>query len=225
MKPSEKRALEAEKRARKAAELREKELLKEARAAEKRDKKLNKAMPEMPAEEEPSRINAEATYEKLPEEQIEVEGDGYHRESFFSNHARLIAFIITAALVIFVVGPLGVDILVAKSRSEWNGSAEKNTGRNMTVSDLLTLSALGDEIEWGDLSGFSYSDSSYTKKGNTTYNYKYYLEESEDLCLEVIGSDKNEKPEIVRLIDYNSGAFIDIRDADTHQFLKEHGYL
>lgn len=224
MKPSERRALEAEKRARQAAEFRERELQKEARVAEKRDKKTKPTLPEAPVEDYTAKINEDATYKKLPEGEIEVKGDGIHREGFFSNHARLIAFIITAALVLFVLGPLGVDMLVAHSRSSWNGN-EKGGDKTMTVTDLVALSQKGENIEWDDLDGYKYTDNSYTKEKKTTYNHKYDIAESNDLCLEVIGSDDSDKPEIVRLIDYNSGAFIDIRTTNVSEFLAKHGYI
>ena len=225
MKPSERRALEAEKRARQAAEFREKELQREAEKAAKREKKkIANSAPVIPQEERQEQINVEATYTKLPEEPIDVKGDGYHREGFFSNHSRLIAFIITAALVIFVIGPLGIDMLVAYSRGERLGQV-KNEGRTMTVDDLINLSAKGDSVTWVDLDDYRYTDSSYTKEKKTTYNHKYYIYENDSLCLEVIGSDKNQKPDIVRLIDYESGDFIDIRIKDARAFLKDHGYI
>ena len=102
MRPSERRALEAEKKAQKEAAAREKVLEKQAQKVEKIKAKID-AEPTDYTADESERVNMDAEYRKLPEEEIEVKGDGYHRESFFGNHVRLITFIITAALVLTVL--------------------------------------------------------------------------------------------------------------------------
>ena len=233
MKPSERRALEAEKRAQKEALEAEKRAQREALEREKQlEKKASRGENTggdnggfgRNNETDNERLDTGAEYKKLPEEEIEVAGDGYHRESFFSNHVRLITFIISITLVLTVLGPWGIDMLVSKSRQEWNGDNSQE-GKKLTVNIVIALSDKGYDMTWADLNGFGYEDSSYTKKGKTTYNHKYSFEESESLCLEVIGSTNTGSPDIVRLIDYGSGEYIDIRKEAADAFLEKHGYI
>ena len=220
MKPSERRALEAEKRAQKEAAMREKELEAKAQYSEM----INENNTESGKRAEGESLNADAQYRQVPKGDIKVEGDGYHREGFFGSHVRLITFIIAFALVATVLGPWGIDMLVSKSREAWNGN-ESEDGAKLTVNHVIALSDMGYDMTWGSLKGFGYEDSSYTKKGKTTYNYKYSFEESDSLCLEVIGSSNTGSPDIVRLIDYSSGEYIEIRKESASAFLKKHGYI
>lgn len=221
MKPSERRALEEEKRRQKEAEEREKLLAAKAKRQKDRDNR------EDPIDDETER-NADKSYKKLPEEEIEVEGDGYHREGFFGSHIRLITFIITLALVLTVLGPWGIDYLVSKSRSGWVDKGGDSNLPFITVKQVISLSNRGDSITWENLSEYNYEDYSYEKEGKTTYNRKYYVAEDSNLCLEVIGYTNTGKPDIVRLIDYNSPegmkSYIDIRQDSAEDFLIEHGY-
>ena len=151
MKPSERRALEAEKRAREAAEWREKELEKEAKKAAKKAGVAYQP-PKQPTDTE--RMNTDAEYTKLPKGEIEVKGDGYHRESFWSNHVRLIAFIVTTVVVLFVVGPLGYDIYL--NVRDWNENGAAVEGIVMDEEALLALAEKGKNLSWEDLEAFEH---------------------------------------------------------------------
>lgn len=222
MKPSERRAIEAEKKAQKEALERERSFEKKAKDAERYDGNNTANVPK--TDNEIERINANAEYRKIPKGDIEVEGDGYHREGFFGRNVRLITFIITATLILTVFGPLGIDMLVNKSRSTWVGN-DTESGAPLTVDKVVAFSEMGYDFTWAHLDGYGYEDSSYTKKGKTTYNHKYVFVESDQLCLEVIGSSNKGAPDIVRLIDYESGDFIDIRKTDAYEFLQKYGYI
>lgn len=222
MKPSERRALEAEKRAAKEALEREKALEKKANDAQRYDGSGGGA--ESKSESEGERLNTDAEYRKIPKGDIEVKGDGYHREGFFGSHVRLITFIITLTLVLTVLGPWGIDMLVSRSRETWAGGNIEE-GILMDADRVIALSEMGYTMTWKNLEGYSYEDSSYTKKGKTTYNHKYNFEESEMLCLEVISSQDTGSPDIVRLIDYESGEYIDIREESAREFLERLGYI
>ncbi len=242
LKPSEKRALEAQKRIKEAekranglnsndyenkesirvsAEEREKILEAKAKRQSKYDGR------EAPIDDKKER-GQDKSYRKLPEEEIEVKGDGYHRESFFGSHVRLITFIITLALVLTVLGPWGIDMLVSKSRDKWNSTNGVQDLKDITVEDIIRLSDSGN-ITWEKLADYNYEDSSYEKQGKTTYNHKYYVKGNPDLCLEVIGYSDKGKPDIVRIIDYASpedmDSFADLGENSAEKFLKEHGYI
>jgi hypothetical protein len=208
MKPSEKRALEAEKRAEREALAREKEL--EANASSS-----------SAATTEIGGIDPRATYKKLPEEEIEVKGDGYHRESFFGKNVRLITFIVCMALILTVLGPWGIDMLVAHSRAEIFGE-EVDNKRDLTTDAVVLLADMGTDMTWKSLENFNYNDFSFTKEGRTTYVREYEIVGT-PLFLRVGGTSLNGSPDYVRLIDYNSGEFIsDIRKESVRAFISEH---
>lgn len=216
MKPSERRALEAEKRAEKEAAEREKLLAAKAKRQSVNDGREN------PIDDKRERRD-DATYVKLPEEEIEVKGDGYHRESFFGNHVRLITFIITAALVLTVLGPWGIDMLVNKSRSEWNDVDGVTSKIEMTLNDVRSLANKGDRLKWEDLADFNYDDYSFEKEGKQTFIREYPVSGS-ILILRVGGSTDTGSPEYVRLINYSEGASIDdIRKEDVDVFIDAYG--
>lgn len=89
MKPSERRALEAEKRAQREAEMREREL------------EIGKAASSAPRA---SNYAADGRYER--------------KEGFFQSHVRIITFIICMVLILTVLGPWGIDKLVEKGRNK-----------------------------------------------------------------------------------------------------------
>lgn len=206
MKPSERRALESERKAREAAEWREKELEKQAKKAAKKAGEAYKPQEEAVDTE---RIDTTATYTKLPEKEIEVKGDGYHRESFFSNNARIIAFIVTTVLVLFVFGPLGYDIYLNVSDYLERGDAVE--GKVMNEETLLSIAGSGKYLTWGDLESYEHTSLS---DGNVIE----IAVEGTNLTLHVEKAKKGDYPEIVRLIDYANGTYIDdVRYAKTSE--------
>ena len=225
MKPSERRALEAEKRAQKEAEAREKELAKAAKAKETGDGGSR------PESSDSERVDAEVSYKKLPEEEIEVEG-GHHKEKFFDSHVRLITFIISLTLVLTVLGPWGIDQLIAMRRNDYAGE-DVTDGKNMTVTDLLTLSDKGKALKWSDLDGFNYTDLSYNYKDEKTKKKKtYYIRDysvGDGLLLKVQGYSLSGAPGYVQLYLYkddgNSVFLSDIRVEDVEKFLRDNGYV
>ncbi len=213
MKPSERRALEAEKRARQEAEWREKELQKQAKKAAKQDMSAERediyAAETKRESADTERINSDATYTKLPEKEIEVKGDGYHRESFWSNHARLIAFIVAGVFAIFVVGPLGYDIYL-NVRDYMEGGKDVE-GKVLTEETVLTMNELGSDLTWEMLEGFEH----------TSFGDVIEIEvEGTDLTLRAGRTKSSKYPDYVRLIHYynDCGGYIkDIRSAKSSE--------
>lgn len=228
MKPSERRALEAEKRAQKEAEARERELQKKT----SKTKKYSEYNAELGHnnEVESERVDTNAEYRKLPEEEIEVKGDGYHREGFFGSHIRLITFIITLTLVLTVLGPWGIDKLVSIKRNDYDGK-DVTDKKNMTVAELIEIADKGVNLRWSDLDGFNYTDLSYnykdekTKKKATYYIRDYAV--GEGLVLKVQGYSVSGAPGYAQLYLYKddgSEYLPDIRTDDVEAFLKSNGY-
>ncbi len=90
MKPSERRALKAE---RQSSELKKADLKPQAEQISADDGKISDGCTD--------------------------EGTGYKRkEGFFQSHIRLITFIITASLILTVFGPLGIDMIIRNQRGE-----------------------------------------------------------------------------------------------------------
>ena len=227
MKPSERRALEAEKRAQKEAEARERELELQAKKSGG-DKPIDKTAPQQPTDSE--RVDPNAPYKKLPEEEIEVQGDGYHREGFFSSHVRLITFIITLTLVLTVLGPWGIDQLISRKRNDYAGE-DVSDKRNMTVEELIDIADKGMNMRWSDLSAFNYKDCSYNYKDKSTgKSGTYYIREysiSDDLVLKVHGYSVSGSPGYAQLIllrDDGSKLMDDIRTASVRSFLSRNNY-
>ena len=205
MKPSERRALEAEKRAREAAAYREKELEKQAKKAAK---KAGEAYQPPVTDKQPTdteRIDTSATYTKLPEEEIRVKGDGYHRESFWSNNSRLIAFVITTFVVLFVVGPLGYDLYLNIGDYLEDFNAVK--GKAMTAVDVLAIADKGDKLTWNELLAYEHT----SLDGGQTIEIGI---DGTNITLRAQKSGKNTVPDSVRLISYSNGTSVeDIRAA------------
>ena len=241
MKPSERRALEAEMRAQKEAEQREKLL----EAKSKRQESANHGAvhnPATPSREE--KMNSNAEYKKLPEEEIIVKGDGYHRESFFGRHVKLITFIICLTLIVTVIGPWGIDRMVDKGRQDIYGDEVMNKN-DLSVKGVMMLAQMGETITWDTFENLNYIDYSFEKNDVLTQIREYPIEGT-SLVLRVGGtatgkvteykitgtnivlfrkSDMKlpETPDYVRLIDYSNGEFVDdIRKDDVAVFLSKY---
>ncbi len=193
MKPSERRALEEEKRAQREAVAREAEL------------------------EKASHINDNGNTLRRAESSYsdeEQKDDGYHRESFFSSHVRLITFIICMALILTVLGPWGIDMLVQQRRTEIFGEEVENK-KNISADAVILLSDMGYDMTWDSLAAFSYTDFST----NDSFIREYEVADT-GLVLRVGGKTLKGSPEYVRLINYRSGEFIeDIRKEGVRDFI------
>ena len=235
MKPSERRALEAEERARKEAEQREKLL--EAKAK-------RTSTPEAQRDYESERIKSDTGYKKLPEEEIVVKGDGYHRESFFGRHVKLITFIICLTLILTVIGPWGIDRMVDKGRQDIYGDEVMNKN-DLSVKGVMMLAQMGETITWDTFENLNYIDYSFEKNDVLTQIREYPIEGT-SLVLRVGGTETGkvteykitgtnivlfrksdmklpETPDYVRLIDYSNGEFVDdIRKDDVAVFLSKY---
>lgn len=215
MKPSERRALQAEKLAQKAAEERERAAEREARDREKRDGELSERERLIKAREERDKrdtvapedaggISAEYTESKSGMDKPE-RGDGYHREGFFGSHVRLITFIITVTLILTVFGPWAIDRIVEKNRGDI-----VDTKKDITVTEVLALADRGN-VKWEDLSAYNYTDLSYTRE-NKTYTVREYAIAGTGFVIKVGAYSDKGAPDYVRIIDYFNGEYVDISE-------------
>ncbi|MBP3375330.1 MAG: hypothetical protein J6L83_01030 [Clostridia bacterium] len=196
MKPSERRALEAEKRAQREAEARERELTAEKKEDTQKDQPLAEegdGAPEIKADEKPYR----------------------RKEGFFQSHIRLITFIITATLILTVFGPLGVDMLVAAKNDKIVNNKE-----DISIETVYKIYDLYDSVHWGSFKNFNYTDYSDKVEGNLVYEREYPVKDSR-LVVKAGGSSMSDKPEYIYLIDYRDGILIDLKKEDPRDYVKQ----
>lgn len=188
MKPSEKRALEAEKR----------------RIAEER------AASEIQKQDAPSTVTdtPQGSYDAKPYKPYK------RKEGFFQSHIRLITFIITATLVLTVLGPLGIDMLVAAKKDK-----VVNNKKDIDITTVYLIYDNAEVIEWKNFRNFNYTDYSYDAKNGEYFVREYPISNSR-LILKVGGSSLNPQPDYVYLIDYRSGEYIDVLKDDPRDFVK-----
>ena len=199
MKPSEKRALEAEKRAQREAAERERELEREAIRSEASD--------DLPKTDTDNEQNTDQNIEKITK--------GYKRkEGFIQSHIRLITFIVTAALVLFVLGPLGIDMLVASRNNKIVNNKE-----DISIETVYKIYDLYDSVHWGSFKNFNYTDYSDKVDGILVYEREYPVKNSR-LVVKAGGSSMSDRPEYVYLIDYKSGKRIDLKKEDPRGYVK-----
>ncbi len=191
MKPSEKRAL-------REAKLRAAREMDEQIAPRPEDKPENENAPSVESQEEKGPDN-------IPYKR---------KEGFFQAHIRLITFIITATLVLTVLGPLGVDMLVASKNNRGVENLE-----DMSIDTVYTIHKNADAIEWKNLKKFNYSDYSYDSDSGKYIVREYPIADSR-LVLKVGGPKLASKPEFIQLIDYRSGQYVNVLAEDPRDFVR-----
>lgn len=174
MKPSERRALEAEKKAQKEAEEREKEL--------------------------------ETRVDNIPSNNSLNDSQRSRKEGFVQSNVRIITFVI-CLLFLIPICLFGVDTLVKKKRGET--VTNKDT---LTMENVYFLAEQGNQITWGYFERYNYTDRSISHQGVTTVVREYDVSGTE-LTVRVVGNNiAKGYPDQVRLIDYWSGEYADIRN-------------
>ena len=188
MKPSEKRAFEAEKR----------RIAEERAASEMQEQEVTSTLTDTPQGSDD--VKPYKPYRR--------------KEGFFQSHIRLITFIITATLVLTILGPLGIDMLVAAKKDK-----VVNNKKDIDITTVYSIYDNADVIEWKNFRNFNYTDYSYDSKNGEYYVREYPISNSR-LVLKVGGSSLNTQPDYVYLIDYRSGEHIDVLKDDPRDFVK-----
>lgn len=153
--------------------------------------------------------------EDLPQEPIAQEYKPYKRkEGFFQAHVRLITFIITATLVMTVLGPLGIDMLVASK----NNKGVTNL-KDMEMETVFLIHDNASVIGWKNFEKFNYTDLSYESRTGKYFVREYPIANS-DLVLKVGGPSTKNHPEYIQLIDYRSGEYVNVLVDDPRDFVR-----
>ena len=188
----------------------EKRALREAKLKAAEQEAMSAPAPEKPAQEEaPQKENIQEENTTAAEHTPYV-----RREGFFGAHIRLITFIITATLVLTVLGPLGVDMLVASKNNRGVTNLE-----DMSIDTVYTIHRNADVIEWKNLQKFNYSDYSYENEGGKYLVREYPIADSR-LVLKVGGPKLSSRPEYIQLIDYRSGEYVNVLLEDPRDFVR-----
>lgn len=139
------------------------------------------------------------------------------KEGFFQSHIRLITFIISSALVLFVLGPLGIDMLIA-SRNAQTVTDKKD----ITVNEVCAIYNRGGRITWYYFDDYNYTDYSSRKNGKRTREYPI---KGSSLVLRVQGEYRGDKIYLVHLIDYSGNGdgvdqYVDVLTEDPRDFFE-----
>ena len=180
-----------------------------------REQRLREA--EEPAQLENSApdVMQSGAVEDLPQEPIVQEYKPYKRkEGFFQAHVRLITFIITATLVMTVLGPLGIDMLVASK----NNKGVTNL-KDMEMETVFLIHDNASVIGWKNFEKFNYTDLSYESRTGKYFVREYRIANS-DLVLKVGGPSTKNHPEYIQLIDYRSGEYVNVLVDDPRDFVR-----
>ena len=195
MKPSERRALQEAKRAQKIVELNEKEST------------TDNGAPEEPTYE--YKNDASATKENAKPYK--------RREGFFQSNVRLITFIIAGALVLFVLGPLGIDMLIASRNAQTVSNKQ-----DISINAVCAIYDKGGNITWDYFDNYNYTD--YSDKSNGVRTREYPIKDSR-LVLRVQGDADSNHFVYARLIDYTGNGdgvdqYIDVLIEDPRDFFE-----
>lgn len=137
------------------------------------------------------------------------------REGFFGAHIRLITFIITATLCLTVLGPLGIDMLVASKNSKGVTNL-----KDMEISTVYLIHDNAAIIEWKNFKSFNYSDYSY-ENDSGKYTVREYPIADSRLVLKVGGPNSKNHPEFIQLIDYKTGEYVNVLVDDPRDFVSK----
>ncbi len=212
MKPSEKRAL----RAQKAAEKTETEKLQEKEWTAE-----NVAEDEVALDAESELRNdtgAEAEEQYVwgsHKSETESKKKPYKRkEGFFQSHIRLITFIVTTVVLILFLSPFAVDMIV-----KYRNDKIVNSIQDIDMDSVFSIYDNSDVIEWKSFSNFNYTDLGYDTE-NGEYRVREYPISNSRLVLKVGGHSMSNRPEYVQLIDYRTGQFINVFNEDPRDFIR-----
>ena len=139
------------------------------------------------------------------------------REGFFQSNVRLITFIIASALVLFVLGPLGIDMLIASRNAQTVSNKQ-----DISINAVCAIYDKGGRITWDYFDNYNYTD--YSDKSNGVRTREYPIKDSR-LVLRVQGDADSNYFHYARLIDYTGDGdgvdqYIDVLIEDPRDFFE-----
>ncbi len=177
-------------------------------------------------ETERKRLQADATSQPMPDASTSEKADkmtskgnnGQYRrkESFFSNHVKLITFLIVGSIVILGFA-FGIDMYVINQKGKTVTDLE-----DMTLNTVYAMHDNADNMKWQHLKKYNYTDYSFDTNGGKYIVREYPIADSK-LVLKVGGSSVDTTLEYAQLIDYETGNWVDVLKTDPHEFVKSIG--
>ena len=196
MKPSERRAMQAQKQ----AEAREREL-----------EKLNgqRAQTEQAAERQEAK-NTLPGVQQAADENVRGGAKG-----FLFRHAKLIAFLVTSVLIICVFSPFAVDRLLD---SRENAGVVGNK-KNLSIEAVYSIADNYGSITWKSFEKFNYTDMS---RDDGTYFTREYFVDGSKFVLRVGGYDLDDVPEYIYLMSYADEDYVNLANGNVREFVKKY---
>ncbi len=157
--------------------------------------------------------------EKAPEKQLKEEDQTKPRkirtEGFFSNHARLIAFIVTSILIVTLFSPFAIDMFL-------EGQKDKNTisdKKDMTVQHVYAIADNYGSITWKSFEQFNYTDMS--RDDGKYYTREYPIADTL-MVLQVGGKTLSGQPEYIYLISLTDAEYINVAKDNVKLFVNKY---
>ena len=135
--------------------------------------------------------------------------------NFFSDNARLIAFIVTSVLIITVFSPFAVDMFL-------EGQKDKETitdKKDITVEQVYVIADNIGSITWKSFEQFNYTDRS--RDDGKYYTREYPIADTL-LVLQVGGKTMSGLPEYIYLISLTDSQYINVAKDDVRKFVKNY---
>ena len=156
--------------------------------------------------------------EKAPKKQREEDQAKPRKiktEGFFSNHARLIAFIVTSILIVTLFSPFAIDMFL-------EGQKDKNTvsdKKDMTVQHVYAIADNYGSITWKSFEQFNYTDMS--RDDGKYYTREYPIADTL-LVLQVGGKTLSGQPEYIYLISLTDAEYINVAKDSVKLFVNKY---
>lgn len=136
-------------------------------------------------------------------------------KSFFSNNARLIAFIVTSFLIITVFSPFAIDMFLESQKDKGTVTDKKD----ITVQQVYVIADNYGSITWKSFEQFNYRDMS---RDDGKYYTREYPIANTLLVLQVGGRTMSGQPEYIYLISLEDAEYINVGKDNVRKFVKNY---
>lgn len=137
------------------------------------------------------------------------------KQNFFSNHARLIAFIVTALVVFTVFSPFAVDMFI-----EWQSNRNVvNNKKDITLDQVYVVADNYGSVTWQTFNDFNYTDRSHD---NGKYQKREYPIKDTGFVLVVGGVAGVDVPEYIYIQSYAHATYADLAKDNVKQFVNKY---
>lgn len=136
-------------------------------------------------------------------------------KSFFSDNARLIAFIVTSFLIITVFSPFAVDMFLERQKDKGVVRDKKD----ITIEQVYAVADNIGSITWKSFESFNYTDRS--RDDGKYYTREYPIADTL-FVLQVGGKTMSGLPEYIYLISLTDSQYVNVAKDNVRQFVKKY---